>query len=375
MKGTVMNLRTVCCSILLTLAAGCARSGAGNGEITGIPEVELKIALTIGEETGDSNYVFGNLLRIDHDLQGNILALDRLEACIKVYSPDGVFLRRISREGSGPGELLNPFDMTVTARGNILVETPYSGGLHSFSTDGEWLGLVTPFFSNPPTGIWGGDGISYVAVRNEVLPDENGNLICNPFIGRYENGEEPVVKYWESTFPFDPNDLTGVMRNGIRSHSFCADREGNVFLARRTPDSYLVQGYRPGGELFLEIDREPCMVERSPAEIAEEEEFIESSLRSSGSSGVVLEYESEPYRDQIADMGVDGEGGIWVRRGTEFVPTFDVYDYEGNLKFTATVPAAGEDAMYWKFIIDEQGILAYSLNPVDYQRVFVLEMP
>jgi len=331
----------------------------GSEEVATEQDVQLEIVSTIGIELGDSNYVLGAVQQIDHDLDGNILVLDRSACCVRVYSPDGEFINQISNEGSGPGELRIPMSMTVVGDGRVFVESPYSGGMHAFTVAGEWLGIVTPFYNNPPMNTIGADGNSYVAMRIQVLPDESGELKVSTFIGR----------------PFDPNNLTALLQNSIMGHTFTADRAGNVFIAELTSEEYLVQGFRADGELFLEIEQDVDRVEKTSLEIEEEEEYIIAYLESLGSNGVILEYTADPYRNSISELEVDGQERIWVRRGTVLEPVFDVYDYSGEFLFTATVPGAiGNDVAFWDFNIDEQGISAYSINPELFQQVYVLEI-
>lgn len=361
--------------LLLACSEQTPAEEISNEEVVVEGTVQLEIVSTIGVELGDSNYVLGAVQQIDHDLDGNILVLDRSACCVRVYSPDGEFINQISSEGSGPGELRNPMSMTVVGDGRVFVETPYSGGMHAFTVAGEWLGIVTPFFNNPPMNTIGADGNSYVAMRIEVLPDGNGELMVATFIGRYEETEEPTVKYWEYEFPFDPNNLTALLQNSIMGHTFTADRAGNVFIAELTSEEYLIQGFRANGELFLEIEQDIDRVEKTSLEIEEEEVYVIAYLESLGSSGVILEYTADPYRNTISELEVDGEERIWVRRGTVLEPVFDVYDYSGEFLFTATVPGAiGNDLAFWDFNIDEQGISAYSINPEFFQQVYVLEI-
>lgn len=344
-------------------------SGNGTDDDSGI--IELEITGTIGVELGDSNYVLGAVQSIDHDADGNVLVLDRSSCCVRVYDSDGVFLRRISNQGSGPGEILNPMDMIVLQDGRIVVETPWSGGLHGFGIEGEWLGLLTPFYNNPPMRFDDADDSAYVATRLEVLPDGNGDLTVTTFIGRYEMGELPVATYYENEFPFDPGDLTDMLNNSIMGHVFCADADGNVFVASRSSEEYRVDMYRADGESFgvVEMDIEP--VAKTPDEIEEEKVYVESYLESLGASGVVIEWIPDPYRPMISGIETDGEGRIWVRRGTEVMPFFDVFDHSGSLLFSATVPEAGADAQFWEFNIDEYGISAFSTNPELFQQVYL----
>ncbi len=372
-----MLTRIAFTAVAVLAVAGC---GAGEGSEAGFDSVEeqsleLEITGTIGIELGDSNYVLGAVQQIAHDLSGNILVLDRSACCVRVYTPAGEFVRQISNAGSGPGELLNPFSMVVAGDGRILVESPYSGGMHAFTPDGEWLGLITPFYNNPPMSTVAAAGNSYTAMRIAVNQNENNEVTVDAFIGLFEDGEEPVTKYWEYEFPFDPNDLTALLRNSMLGHVFTSARDGNVFIAELTSDAYLVQGFRADGELFLEIEQDVEKIEKTDEEIEEERTYVISYLEALGVNGVALTYNPEPYRNSISDLDVDGEQRIWVRRGTVSEPVFDVYNYDGEKLFTASVPGVGEDSTFWEFTIDQFGIIAYSVNPELYQQVYILEMP
>ncbi len=371
-----MLIKSLPFSLAIFFLIGCGGETAEVDSVSTSEEfVELNIVGTIGVELGDSNYVLGAVQQIDHDLDGNILVLDRSVCCIRVYNPSGEFIRQISNEGSGPGELLNPMSMTVVGDGRVFVESPFNGGMNAFTTEGEWLGLVTPFYANAPLGIFGADSNSYIAMRIEVLPNESGDLMVKAFIGRYEEGEEPVIRYWVYEFPFDRNNLTGLLQNTMMGRVYIADRNGNVFIAELTSEKYLVQGFKPDGELFFEVEKDVERVEKTTIEIEDEEIYVVAYMESIGAHGVEMGYNAHPYRNTISEIEVDGENRIWVRRGTVLEPVFDVYDFNGEKLFTATVPDAGDDAVFWDFNIDEQGIAAYSVNPALYQQIYILELP
>lgn len=364
-------------SILMVIVAGCG----GNGDITDSPQqedhsvwLELSISDSIGVELGDSNYVFGDIQTLAHGPDGRIYALDRSTCCVKVYSPEGEFVRNVSRQGSGPGELINPLAMAVVGDGRIFVCSPWNGGMHAFSPEGEWEGLVTEFTNNPPMIMRGTDGNAYVAFRIQVLP-EGDELICTTFIGRYEEGEEPTIRYWEDEFPFDPMDLTALLKRSFFGNVFAVDTEGRVFISPLTSEEYLVEGFTADGEKFLEISAESELVAKTEEQIREEKFWVETLLERMGAQGVVLEFNPDPYRNTISDLEVDSDGRIWVRRGTADTPVFDVYDMDGQILFTAHVPGITDEGQFWDFVIDEYAIMAYSLNPDLYQQIYILELP
>ncbi len=372
------SVQLIAATAVIVLLAGCGGNGAPSD--TPMPAedtsewVELTLSDSIGVELGDSNYVFGAIQNLAHGPDGLIYALDRAMCCVKVYSPEGEFVRRFSRQGSGPGELINPLAMAIVGDGRIFICSPWNGGMHAFSTDGEWLGLVTEFTNNPPMILAGADSNAYVAFRLQVLP-EGDELTCTTFIGRFEETEDPVVTYWEDEFPFDPLDLSTLLKKSFFGNVFAADRDGNVFISPMTSEEYLVEGFSPDGERFFEIRRDAEQIAKSEEEIREEKYFVETLLENWGASGVVIEYEPDLFRSAISDLDVDSTGRIWVRRGTIHTPVFDVYDYSGELLFTAHVPSVGEDGQFWEFIFDEYAIMAYSMNPEVYQKIYILELP
>lgn len=57
----------------------------------------------LGDEEGDGLLIYPSQVREGPD--GNIYAYDRSDAFIKVYSPEGKYLRRMGGKGQGPGEI------------------------------------------------------------------------------------------------------------------------------------------------------------------------------------------------------------------------------------------------------------------------------
>lgn len=355
--------------------------GCGGGETEPISEdvqeIEERVSITltdsIGVELGDSNYVFASIDALAHGPDGNIYVLDRGACCVKVYSPRGEFIRRISRQGNGPGEITMSFSMAVLGDGRVSICAPMQGGIHNFLPDGEWEGLSAEFTNNPPMNMTGADSNAYIALKLTVdLVD--GELISEFLIGRYEEDNEPSVCYYETEFQFDPTDLTGLLNETLFSHEFFADRSGNVYLSQYSTEEYIVNVFDRDGNQILQIEKDVPQVEKSPEEIQEEKDWMEAWLHNIGAQGVVIEYNPEPYRWTISDIGCDGLGRIWVRRGTELAPVFDVYDAQGNSLFVAEVKGIGDDAQFWNFVIDEYGIMAYSINPDYFSQIWLMEI-
>lgn len=70
-----------------------------------LPEVTLKPQelWRIGGDTDAEGEFFGVINQVTTDSDGNIYLLDLQLNEIKIFSPDGTYIRTIGREGEGPG--------------------------------------------------------------------------------------------------------------------------------------------------------------------------------------------------------------------------------------------------------------------------------
>ena len=59
---------------------------------------------TVGREEGEGQDVFSVVQAVAFDASGNLLVLDRDNARVVVFGPDGRLIRSIGKKGEGPGE-------------------------------------------------------------------------------------------------------------------------------------------------------------------------------------------------------------------------------------------------------------------------------
>lgn len=76
---------------------------AGGWSVEEAPQ--LTEELRIGTVDGEEEYQFGRIMSLDVDGEGNIYVLDFQTREVKAFNGEGVFLRKMGRPGSGPGEL------------------------------------------------------------------------------------------------------------------------------------------------------------------------------------------------------------------------------------------------------------------------------
>ncbi len=374
MKRTI--LAAFCIVLAGVMLSACGERGSDISQVTPAEteeRVSIAIVDSIGLEIGDSDYVFANIVAVEYGPDGNIYVLDQGAYSVLVYSPTGEFIRRIANQGSGPGELLMPLAMAVLGDGRVAVCDPMQGGVNSFSPEGQWEGVSAEFNNNPPMRMSGADSNAFVALKLTI--DFEGPPTTVFAIGRYEEDNEPTAFYYRDEFPFDPENLTELLNKTLFSAEYTADREGNVYLTPMSTEDYIVQVFDRDGNSILEFQREMDRVAKSEEDIAEEKRWMEAWLTNIGAGGVIINYDPNPYRFLITDIGYDSQNRIWVRRGTELIPVFDVYDMDGELLFTAEVEGTGDDAQWWDFIIDEHGMIAYSLNPDFFHKIWIMELP
>lgn len=89
----------------LAMFWSCASGSPGSRELDAdaVPQLALVEELRLGS-VDDPDAGFSALYEVDVDRDGQIYAYEAQEMEIRVFSPDGRLVRRIGREGKGPGE-------------------------------------------------------------------------------------------------------------------------------------------------------------------------------------------------------------------------------------------------------------------------------
>ncbi len=99
--------------------------------------------LRIGAVEGDLNYQFGQVGTIATDSKGNIYVSDLQARQVKVFSPDGVFVRTVGGPGAGPGELSPQAAYVLVAPGDtLLVPDTQNRRVNRYAPDGTILESV-----------------------------------------------------------------------------------------------------------------------------------------------------------------------------------------------------------------------------------------
>ena len=367
-------------SILLLLGCGSSEEGSPDQVLEALePDtLDLVPADTIGVLMGDSNYVFGTIADAIILNNGNIVILDEAARSAMMYDRHGGFIRRIAREGAGPGEVLIPGGL-VRFSDNTIGILDHAQGVHRYSPEGDFIELMTDFQGrNVPQWAWGVDEMGYVGAITTFEQTEEG-IMAAFIVGRWDSLSRPTVEYFRNEFMYMPERPDQFLKNSFFSASFAASREGIVCVAQTSSEDYSIDLFDPDGTAAGTIERDLPGVEKSEAELADETAMINAILRERGVPEEMQMYRPDPCRWMIQPQGlsVDGQGRIWARSGTADGVVMDVYSREGgHLAVVRVLGVTDPDILdFLNVKAQRDRLLIYSLQAPDYPRLYIIDIP
>lgn len=130
--------------------------------------------LQIGSLEGDPEYQFGQIGWMAVDSEDRIYVLDAQAQLVKVFSPNGEYLRSMGGQGSGPGELKGAIFIFVTPGDTVLVPDVQNQRINRYSPEGASLGSARlPLENGLPMLFKGTDtGVIAAQLRPFALPGQ-----------------------------------------------------------------------------------------------------------------------------------------------------------------------------------------------------------
>jgi hypothetical protein len=361
--------------ILVAIAAVLACGRSSTPSETPVDTLAVHVVDSIGIEAGDSNYVFMGLEGAAWGPDGSMAVLDMVRGCVMIYTPDGTFRRMIGRRGNGPGELQDIGFIAVTQDGLMYLAGEGSEllGLHVFDyLSGEWLNSYS-FFGPPPTCLEGGPG--GLCLFKHLSLDPDNPLAAIASFGWAGPDSIVVDSIWTDGFEFTAEDMTAVVERTWYGYDMAVATDGSVYISARSPDDYRIHRWDPAGVQVPDITMEMDPVEKTAEELESEAMLLGMKAGAMGlPSGVPMS--PDPFRPMIRGMEVDPEGNLWVLRGTESQPFFDIFDRNAMLTAHAVIEPSPADGPTWRFAFGTPGILAWSEDPASgCQKLYLLEYP
>jgi hypothetical protein len=331
-----------------------------------VPLDTLHIEDSIGVMYGDSNYVFGSISDIARDQRDELYVLDRKRNCILVYSPMGEYIQQIGRYGEGPGEFNDPSQLVITGDGSIYVVNHHQWChfssdlvfLESQQLDNQGIMHMESFGHDSIVGI-----VNILSLSDEGMSVDRRIAMWDVY---YPNHYHTIF-YQEEHTANVPNDVFTIDLYYYVKFTVIDDI---IYVASEPISEPLIYSYdrdgSPRDTLFLPYS----VVPKTELDIAEEKAFVEDRLFSATSGERSIEWEPYPNRPMIGELGTDSLGRLWVQRGFEDVPTFDIIDpYSLEIIETAVIPEI-DDQLNWEFQISKHGMLGFS--EYDYPIVYII---
>ncbi len=298
----------------------------------------LQEDLRLGSIEGDDPASFAEVVDVAVDGWGRIYVMDRQYLEIRVFEPDGSYVRTIGREGGGPGEFRRVQGMSFDAQDRLWVVDIRNPLYAVFDTTGEFLesyrrettrwGYLWPGGWTRDEGLWDysgaprGDDRVGVLVRYDTSISAFADTLFLP---------EHVPEFYELTF--EQGRMSFLVPYTPRLH-YRLDAQGWVWAG--VSDRYRVHSIGFGGDTLGAFERAYAPV---PVTTADREAFIaEYDLP----EGAKVDWSRIPDHKPAFDrIDVDDRGNVWIRQPKGYgaqTTVFDVFDDFGRFLGSLSLP-------------------------------------
>ena len=312
---------------------------SGSQPMEGTETLRLEELWRAGGE--DDDIIFGSIVAATVDEDGNAYLLDAQLSQVQVYSERGEYLKTLSREGEGPGEIRRPDDLVILPDASIGVVHFFTGKVVRFDKQGIPQSTLVPGSADPTEG--GLRTLRNLRYRGGNLAGCAGLMKGEPggaatrveyLAGFAENGVEEV-RYLEKATETQFGHREFVERNSYFANDdrWALGPDGKVYAAAER-DRYAISVYSPGGTLVRVIERQYEPRKRTQEE---KDRVIEGVVMIINGERVRPEAKIEDNAACIDAIWIEDDGTLWVQNGhgahdrpAGVMATYDVFDGEGR---------------------------------------------
>lgn len=212
-------------------------------------DTNKKLVASFGGHKG-YGMVFSSAFAIDNT--GRIFVLDQLKPEVEIYDSNGQFLKSWGEEGTKPGRLINPEDITIDNEGFLYIIEPGLERIQKFDQDGKFIktwggrGDGPGKFFNPHGIAADNQGHIYIAdtLNNRVQKfDTEGNFL-------QEWGKKPRFESHFSIFSWNVSLTINLNEHNNFNvpHDIAVDPQGNFYVADTR--NYRIQKFDPNGNFI-----------------------------------------------------------------------------------------------------------------------------
>jgi len=305
----------------------------------------------------------------------NIAVADRVFDNIRVYSPEGEFQGEISGTGSGPGEFNSPLQVTPWREGfaaNSLIDRK----ILFYNSEYEFVKEISfndvPVRPGCPIYIQIVSDSSFIGHSFFFAQSENGEVEAGTELALWNGNHKEIIFRKRVTDQFNP--MTYQIDARINS---CIDTEnGYLYWADASSSYYTINCVDLNCDsTWVFIDREFQLLAKPDSVIEQERQMYIRSWREGTGQDPDFDFHIDPYYRAVEALNMGPEGKLWVMRGSEGMPVFDVYAMDGSFSFQCTADISNTQLCdSWAFAISSSGILAYPRNPESVERIYIMEL-
>lgn len=280
-------------------------------------DARLESEFSIGVLDGAPEYQFGSLRAMAVGTDERIYVLDGHGPVIRMYAPDGTYVKDIGREGEGPGEYKQPDSgLVFLPDGRLALRDPGNGRISLYDADGEYLdswpvaGSMNT--SDPMVVTRGGIALTPV-IKNlgaSVTEWERGMARYHPD-GTIDTVDVPDLGYEEATISGESENSSSQSNVPFTASQEVAYSPLGYFVTGIT-DEYSFKLLRADAPIVeISMDHEPVPVNSDEAAIRREQ--IEQNFRDNFPG---WRWNGPPIPDvkpAYEGFMVSEEGRIWVR--------------------------------------------------------------
>ncbi|MCK5842839.1 MAG: hypothetical protein KAH31_11755, partial [Candidatus Sabulitectum sp.] len=251
--------------------------------------------------------------------------------------------------GSGPGEMLQPFFMAVMDDGSISLDDAELGWMR-FDSTGEILSTsMYPSQTPRPLFFTAIDSLNIVGAVSELSREDN-SLITDKRICRWHADclDSLITEYYSRQYSIEIGDDYRLNMNDVVEIDFFpmlfTAGDGFVCIAPEPRTEPMLLLFYEDGSVMVTLNLSYPEVVRTEDEILERKQYVEELFYARSRHRHQVDWEPYPNHPMITNLGVDSLNRIWVQRGFEQDPTFDLYDVSGELLMTAVLPDRDDTA-------------------------------
>jgi hypothetical protein len=328
--------------------------------------VTFEEELSIG---GEEYEMLSQPARFCVDQKENIYVSDYQDQAIKVFDPEGEFIRSIGRKGEGPGEFSYLGSQTFLPDGKLLAMDSMGRRLNLFDAEGTYL--TSYHWTQRPGRLLDAAGSTCVMemyVMGEGKDPLSGRKL---FVKKFDFDGEEVKIFGE--FQTEKGEVYTESRSGgggiavlisypYSPHSIFAADQGRHYLYHCVNDEYRIEVFDGEGKVIRRIDR-PYEALPFTGEDAEEFRTRYDSGRQEGLKKMVRGMAMPAVKTVTPRMLVDDRGYLWVETyekkemDDKDVTAYDVFNPDGYYEakvWSDVKPEIFMNGKMYRFHTDEE---------------------